>query len=171
MNSGLKILFLLYAVFLVVGCSPRIQESIRYEYRDSVRVEYRERLVHDTVRVEIPVEIVKVVNVSDSSHIETSFAVSEAVMKDGMLHHSIWNKPSSIEVPVEIPVTDTTEFHHQLSVTDTVQEKIKYVEKELSLGQKIKINLFWELFFGLLISVGWIFRKPLIAGLKLLLKL
>ena len=50
--------------------------------------------------------------------------------------------------------------------TTTVEKK---VEKELSAGQKMKINSFWYLLVGLILSLGWIFRKPLLAILKRLI--
>lgn len=38
------------------------------------------------------------------------------------------------------------------------------VEKELSVGQKAKIGAFWWLLAGLVASLAWIFRKPLVGG-------
>jgi hypothetical protein len=51
--------------------------------------------------------------------------------------------------------------------TTVVERK---VEKELSVGQKAKIGAFWWLLAGLAACVGWIFRKPLLALIKSLLK-
>jgi len=51
--------------------------------------------------------------------------------------------------------------------TTVVERK---VEKELSVGQKAKIGAFWWLFAGLAACLGWIFRKPLLALLKSLIK-
>ncbi len=42
--------------------------------------------------------------------------------------------------------------------TTTVE---KMVEKELTVGQKMKINSFWWLLIGLVASLAWIFRKPI----------
>jgi len=47
--------------------------------------------------------------------------------------------------------------------TTTVEKK---VEKELSVGQKAKINLFWWLVAGLSAALVWIFRKPILALIK-----
>jgi hypothetical protein len=165
----LGFLLILLAINLLFSCSPKIVEKIetKVEYRDSIRVEVRERIVHDTVKVQVPVEIEKVVTPSDSSHIETSFAVSEAVMKDGMLHHSIWNKPQAIEVPVAIPVKDSTEYHQTSSVNDTAVEKTVYVEKPLSWWQKFRI---WA-FFPLLLAVLYLGRKYIWKFIELILKL
>ena len=43
----------------------------------------------------------------------------------------------------------------------------KKVEKELSWGQKTKIGAFWYLLIGLLLSILWIFRKPLLKIFKI----
>jgi hypothetical protein len=43
----------------------------------------------------------------------------------------------------------------------------KKVEKELSWGQKTKIGAFWYLLMGLLLSILWIFRKPLLKIFKI----
>ena len=54
--------FVLLAILgqLFVGCSPRITPPA--EIRDSVRVEIRERTVHDTAYVDVP--LIKEVNVT-----------------------------------------------------------------------------------------------------------
>ena len=49
--------------------------------------------------------------------------------------------------------------------TTTVEKK---VERELTAGQKMKINSFWFLLVGLIASLVWIFRKPIMNLLKLL---
>lgn len=48
--------------------------------------------------------------------------------------------------------------------TTTVEKK---VEKELSWGQKTKINAFWYLLIGLIAAILWIFRKPLLKLFKI----
>lgn len=50
--------------------------------------------------------------------------------------------------------------------TTTVERK---VERELTAGQKMKINSFWWLLLGLVASLGWIFRKPIINLIKTLI--
>ena len=58
------------------------------------------------------------------------------------------------------------EFHDTTTVT--VEKK---VEKELTAGQKMKIDLFWWLVVGLTASLVWIFRKPIVAAVKTLFKI
>ena len=48
--------------------------------------------------------------------------------------------------------------------TTTVEKK---VEKELSWGQKTKINSFWYLLVGLAAAILWIFRRPLLKLFKI----
>lgn len=112
------ILFLM--MFLVVGCG--ICRKVQYvpieTKADSVFVE---RLVRDTVSIEIPGETVYVVS-QDSSHLETKYSISDAKIDSiGRLHHSLVNKDVKIkkeivykeiekrvevekEVPVEVEV-------------------------------------------------------------------
>ena len=112
------ILFIL--MFLVVGCG--ICKKVQYvpveTKTDSV---YVEKLVKDTVSIEIPGDTVRVV-AQDSSHLETKYSISEAVIDSvGRLHHSLINKDIKIkkeivykeiekrvevekEVPVEVEV-------------------------------------------------------------------
>ena len=56
------------------------------------------------------------------------------------------------------------EFHDTTTVT--VEKK---VEKELTAGQKMKINSFWWLLAGLAAALVWIFRKPIINLIKTLI--
>ena len=112
------ILFIL--MFLVVGCG--ICRKVQYvpieTKTDSV---YVEKLVKDTVSIEIPGDTVRVV-AQDSSYLETKYSISEAVIDSvGRLHHSLINKDIKIdkeivykeiekrvevekEVPVEVEV-------------------------------------------------------------------
>ena len=50
--------------------------------------------------------------------------------------------------------------------TTTVEKK---VERELTAGQKVKINSFWWLLAGLIVSLGWIFRMPILKLFKIVL--
>ena len=53
-------------------------------------------------------------------------------------------------------------------VHDTTKVE-KKVEKELTVSQKLKINSFWWLLIGLIASLGWIFRKPIVKLIKTLI--
>lgn len=152
---------------LLPGCSPKITERIVTVTRDTTIVEVHERVIHDTARVEIP--IIKEVNVTpaDSSHLENEFAVSDAWVEGGLLHHSLRTKQQTIDVPVEIQVADTTTTHDHYEKNDSTAIETVEVEKPLSWWQKARIGAFWWLAGALALALCWIFRKPLLALLKI----
>ena len=94
--------FILFLVmFLVMGCG--ICKKVQYvpveTKTDSV---YVEKLVRDTLSIEIPGETVYVV-AQDSSHLETKWSVSDAkIDSTGRLHHSLTNKDIKIEKEIVI---------------------------------------------------------------------
>ena len=113
--------FVLLAILgqLFVGCSPRITPPA--EIRDSVRVEIRERPVHDTAYVDVP--LIKEVNVTrdTSSHLENEYAMSDASISDGTLRHSLETRPHKVAAPVTLIVHDTI----------TVEKKAETIIKEV----------------------------------------
>ena len=118
--------FVLLAILgqLFVGCSPRITPPA--EIRDSVRVEIRERPVHDTAYVDV--RLIKEVNVTrdTSSHLENEYAMSDASISNGTLRHSLETRPHKIAAPVTITVHDTL----------TVEKKAETIIKEVNVLTK-----------------------------------
>ena len=159
-------------VFLCVVLLPSC--SLFRKYFEKVVVEkevvtkdtiiYRDRIVHDTAHVEIPVYIEVNVTKDDSSHLENPFAVSDAWVKDGLLYHSLKTKPQTIDAPIDVHVTDTTSSHYEKRDSTAIKEV--YMEKPLSAIQKAKIGAFWWLLGGLALALLWIFRKPILSLLK-----
>lgn len=154
------ILLIAMIVFLCVSCCPKIIERVE------TQIEYRDRIVHDTATFEIPVEVEKIVTRDTSSHLENRWAKSDALVSDGFLTHSLESIPQVIEVPVEVKVTDT--LWRESEVIERVKE-VK-VEKPLSWWKSMKLDLFPWVFLCLILSLAWIFRKPLLAVIKRLLK-
>ena len=131
--NAILLAFVLLAILgqFFVSCSPRILPPA--EVKDSVRVEIRERTVHDTAYVEIPV--IKEVNMTrdSSSHLENPYATSDAVVENGLLRHTLETRPQKIFVPVEVPVHDTTYVH------DKSETIIKEVPAQFSKWQSFQI--------------------------------
>lgn len=119
---------------------------------DSVRVEVRERIVkvRDTVKVYLPDERAENTTSDTTSRIETSAAVSTAIVSDGKLYHALWNKqqPIGVAVDMEFKVEDIS-TEHITTVTNTVE-----VEASLSWWQQTQIKGFWVLLaaVGLFVS-------------------
>lgn len=117
LNSAIRtvvmIAILLILLFLAFGCKT-IKKSIneKTDTKDSVRIEYREKVVKVpvTVYVEVPVENVSTTTKDSTSHLETSFAISNASMVwiDGVpfLRHDLKNKAQKIEKTEDVPVVE-----------------------------------------------------------------
>ena len=106
---------------------------------DSTRVEVRtERVfIHDTAYVELPVIVEKIQTLDTTSTLENQFAKSEAIVKAGILQHSLETKPAQLPVPVEkeIVYRDSIVFKDRL-----VKEDVE-VEKPLSFWQQFKMRV------------------------------
>lgn len=119
-------------LFLFSCAMPRVIEQTQ---RDSLYVEYRERIVHDTVMYEPPQESTYIQTKDTTSHLETSLAESDASIVDGVLYHSLRNKPQKIPVPVVVTVHDTT------VVQGSVRTEIVEVPAKLTKAQERWIRL------------------------------
>lgn len=142
-----KVAVILAVIVAVFACSPKVI------VQKEVITEYRDRIVHDTATVEIPVEVEKVVTRDTVSHLENTYAKSDAVVSEGFLHHSLESIPQIIKVPVEVHVTDTLYKEAEIH-TETVE-----VEKPLTWWQKFRIGAFWWLVGAVVLLLLWTFRK------------
>lgn len=150
-------------ILLMSSCSPKIIYRTNTEYRDSLVTVVHERIVHDTVGIEIPVEVEKIVTRDTVSRLDNSFARSEAIVSGGFLHHSLESKPQVIYVPVEVPVTDTTTTHTSSAIEQKTETKVEYVEKKLSWIQKTSIYGFWCMVLFAALYFGWKYRRQIWA--------
>jgi len=162
-----RLILILAVLVLLPGCSllrkyfREVETVVVHETKDSLII--RDRYIHDTLNVPVPVYVEKNVTKDDSSHLENPYAVSDAWVKDGLLHHTLWTQ-GKMEVPVDIPVSDTTAIHSENNTT-THTEKV-YVEKDLNPWQKFRLRAFWWLLVGLAGCLVWIFRKPILALIR-----
>lgn len=121
-------------LFLFSCSMPRVMEQTQ---RDSLYVEYRERIVHDTVMYEPPQESTYIQTKDTTSHLETSLAESDASIVDGVLYHSLRNKPQKIPVPVVVTVHDTTVVQGSVSteIVEVPAKLTKAQERWIRLGK------------------------------------
>lgn len=89
------------------------------------KIEYRDSLIYirDTVKIEIPKEIVREVAPQvDTSRLETSVAISEAYLDtlDRKLHHTLKNKKTALEAKLDTIVR--VEFVNQYLEKPIIQE-------------------------------------------------
>ena len=135
MKKGLFI-----AVLLLSGCCH--SKHVATSSQDSVRVEtvVRTEYLPDTVLLEIPVESERQTVRDTTSHLETSFAVSDArINADGSLSHSLANKPQKRPIPTEKEVI----YRDSIVYRDRVNTEIVEVERKLTWWQQTKMKGFW----------------------------
>lgn len=91
----LMILISLIVVASLVGCSRTVLPSPSVTVKEKIV----ERIIKDTVTIQLPSERVEVVR-RDSSILQTKIAITTAkILSDGSLLHTLENKPS---LPVQI---------------------------------------------------------------------
>lgn len=145
---------------LLPGCCPC--RHLAASSRDSVRVEVRERIVHhhDTVTIEVPVESVRQTVRDTASHLETSYAVSDArINPDGSLTHTLDNKAGERPVEVENKIV----YRDSIVWRDRTNWEVVEVERALTAWQQFRLRGFWVLLAVLLVAwrkqiVGWVRR-------------
>lgn len=145
-------LLLLLLLILLNSCGTTRYVPVESKV-DSV---YVEKIVerYDTIFVNIPTESKEIGMITDSSHLETSVAVSDAwIGKDSSLHHRLENK-GDVSLKKEIIYKDRIiekEVIKEIPVIQEVEVPVKYVPeyyKRVSVG-------FWVLLSILIVIVGW----------------
>ena len=158
--GGQMALIVVLLLFLLCSCKTSKTEE-KTDTRDSVRIEYKEKIVKVpvTVYVEVPVEVKERFSNDSTSHLETSFAVSDASMVwiDGVafLRHSLANKPQKVEKKDSVPVVEKEKVVWKTRRVTYNTKEIQYVAAELSLWQKLRLWLGNVTLVGLLALVGY----------------
>lgn len=129
MNNSKKLSIAIATIIaLSMMCGCRFPKEVAVS-QDSIVTIVHERIVEvlDTSFVEIPAESANH-NGGQSSHLETSMAISDAwIDTTGELHHTLDNIPQRIQIPkvIYVPVTDTN--HSELHSSDNT--KVVEVER------------------------------------------
>ena len=114
----------------------------------------------DTVLLEIPKIVEKVITKDTASVLENDYAKSEASVSDGLLAHSLESKPVKRPVEVETKVV----YRDSVIVKDNVIVQTVEVEKPLTGWQSFKMTMGgWMLgiIIFLIVCVILYFVKPL----------
>lgn len=150
-----RIITILFGTILM-GCCPAKIASERQH--DSVKVEVRERVVHeiDTIEVAIPYEREVISTRDTASHLETTYAISDAMISGGVLSHSLMTRPQLRKVEIKKPIVRRDSVIFRNTYRDVKVE----VERELTWLQRFQINGFWGLLAVLVITFffRWISR-------------
>ena len=145
-----QVLIFTFIAFGVCSCGTMRKQPHEISI-DSTRVEIRHRTiwVNDTLKFQLPQESTTQIVKTDSSHLETSIAESDArINPDGTLSHSLTNK----DVEHSTPIKRVVEYRDSIVYRDR-EKHIPYpVARELTWWQQTKMKGFWILFAFLLIS-------------------
>ena len=164
-----RVLVMMCAVLMLASCGTQ-RKALDTETRDSTRVVVRTERVEtiDTVYVELPRQVERILTQDTTSRLENDYAVSEARVEAGMLHHTLETKITKIPLPVK----NTQERRDSSSYMSKSEHKkeIEFVtvEKPLTAWQKFRLNGFWILVAIIVGYVAWKNKKKLLA---LILKL
>lgn len=135
------------------SCAAPIHVAQDYQ-RDSVITTIREEVIYKDSIIFIPLpegNSTAILPDTDTSHLETILAVSEAYVRKGELHHSLRNKNALLPVEIKFPKYIYTENDHIVRDRKIIEQV--EVEKQLSRWQRFIMSLG----YGLLISaVIWL---------------
>ena len=119
---------------LCVACATARQAAPSENIITETRIETVYKT--DTVLLEIPKIVEKVVTKDTVSALENDYAKSQAVMSDGLLTHSLETKP--VQKPVEVQTKIV--YRDSVIVKDNVIIQTVEVEKELTGWQTFKMK-------------------------------
>lgn len=102
----IRILSLLTAAILM-GCSPKV---ISVPVKDSTAISEKETITFVPVEIPLPSEFAQKETRDTLSRLETSVAVSEAVISGGVLKHTLQNKKESVKTEVKYKDRIVTEY-------------------------------------------------------------
>lgn len=121
------------AACLLAGCGPARRIPVEAQ-KDSVRIEIRDSIIFrdSVILAPIPAESSEaILPADDSSHLETSLAISDAFIQDGTLHHSLRNK-HEVFLPIELKLPEKIHQEKEYLIRDKVVTETVTVEKQLS---------------------------------------
>lgn len=142
----------IFLSMLLIGCCPCRQ--LTTNSADSLRVEVRERVEWKMLPIDVPIpqERQEQTTPADSSYLETTIAASWAIIQpDGSLSHSLFNKPGSFSISLNIPTfrKDSVVYRH------SYREVIKEVAKPLTWWQKTQMIGFWAMIILFVAILLW----------------
>ena len=150
--------FVLFSV-LCVACATTRQATPSEKIITETRIETVYQT--DTVYLEVPQIVEKVVTKDTVSVLENEFAKSAASVSDGLLAHSLETKP--VQKPVEVQTKIV--YRDSIIFKDVVVYETVEVEKELSRWQTFKMKTggitLTILSLLALAAIGWIIIRIL----------
>ncbi len=164
-----KLIIIVFIASLLTSCGSSRHAATSIETHDSTKVEVRmERIEHiDTVYIELPRQVERIVTQDTTSRLENDYAVSEARVEAGMLHHTLETKAAKVPVPAKATIE---KMYGITTVSKAKVEKEKvYIEKKLTAWQRFRLRGFWVLAAAVVAIGFWKFRRPILGLLTKLI--
>lgn len=166
MNRIAILLSLLFISVAVCSCGVKRHIPIENSQKDSVIIHIKDSVIFrdSIIFVQVPKESTSaIVASSDSSHLETEVATSDAWIKEGKLHHTLRNKEKlqPIEVKIPVKIHSEQESRHQLAARTVIKE----VEKELTWWQRLWI-ISGKVAWGIVFMIVLLFILRVVRSLK-----
>lgn len=158
-----KLIIIVFIASLLTSCGSSRHATTSIETHDSTKVEVRtERIEHiDTVYIELPRQVERIVTQDTTSRLENDYAVSEARVEAGMLHHTLETKAAKVPVPAKATIE---KMYGITTVSKAKVEKEKvYIEKELTAWQRFRLRGFWALLAAIACWIAWKNKARILA--------
>lgn len=140
-----KKIILAIILMICAGCAAQKNAMTTDVQKDSVSVVIKESIVYrdTTIYVEVPVEVSReVLPDTDTSHLETSLAISEAWVNSGKLNHTLTHKDNArLEKTIPVPEKNTQKDSVIISFKKVVKKVPVEVEKPLNAWQSFRMTL------------------------------
>lgn len=124
-------IILILMTCVLFSCTP--QKHIQQVPVNNIsKIEYRDRpiYVRDTVYIQVPAEEKETTTKRDSSHLETSVAISDAWIDDNGLNHNLRNKKTQLKtVRDTVYINQTITEYKEKEVLKEVPVDVPYIPK------------------------------------------
>lgn len=159
-------ILLVVIILSMIGCKTSkkiIQPPSSIIDSTNIKVVYRTEYKADTIYFSIPAQKAEKIIKDSCSYLENNFASSLArINPDGTLFHNLNTKPQDKPIPINTPI-----IYKDSIVYQNKDVKVPYpVERELTKWEKTCKDGFPIVLSLLILSVGWIFRKPLLNFIR-----
>lgn len=124
-------IILILMVCVLFSCTPQ-KHIQQVPVNNITKIEYRDQPVYvrDTVYIQVPAEEKETTTKRDSSHLETSVAISDAWIDDNGLNHSLRNKKTQLKtVRDTVYINQTITEYKEKEVLKEVPVDVPYIPK------------------------------------------
>lgn len=124
-------IILILMTCVLFSCTPQ-KHIQQVPVNNITKIEYRDKPVYvrDTVYIQVPAEEKETTTKRDSSHLETSVAISDAWIDDNGLNHNLRNKKTQLKtVRDTVYINQTITEYKEKEVLKEVPVDVPYIPK------------------------------------------